>query len=152
MFDFITDRSQSHIDRLNRLHAKGWANMTEAEQEEWYDSAAKGAYNYSDLNRVESAVKLLATVLGLELTTKTDWGLWDIPTESDMKRYLSNVVAIRDACTSITSYPTLPSSMSGLTFKMANNIEKVLSLVYDEKVSSAPVLGAMILGQTVISS
>jgi len=120
--------------------------MTGSERTIWYGEAAKGAYNYTDLNRVESAVEELAGMLGLTLTTKTDWGLWDVPIQTDMERYLSNVVAIRDACPEDVEFPTLPDSMSGLNYEGANNIEKVLLLVY-EVVSHKCILGEFILGE-----
>jgi hypothetical protein len=85
--------------------------------------ATKGAYNYSDLNRVERAVKEISDTRGLGLTTKTDWAMWDIPRKSDMKRYLDNVKTIALV---IGSDIELPDSMDKLTYEMANNIEKVL--------------------------
>jgi hypothetical protein len=85
--------------------------------------ATKGAYNYSDLNRVERAVKEISNTRGLSLTTKTDWAMWDIPRKSDMKRYLDNVKTIAFV---IGSDIELPDSMDKLTYEMANNIEKVL--------------------------
>ena len=105
--------------------------MTASEQSAWCGEAAKGAYNYTDLNRVETAVAELAETLELALVTKTNWTLWDVPVVSDMERYLGNVVAIRDACPGETEFPTLPSSMDGLTYEGANSIEKVLMLVYE---------------------
>lgn len=85
--------------------------------------ATKGAYNYSDLNRVERAVREISDTRGLGLTTKTDWAMWDIPRKSDMKRYLDNVKTIAFV---IGSDIELPDSMDKLTYEMANNIEKVL--------------------------
>ncbi len=131
MLNLITDRSQAHVNRLLALQSRGWENMTAAEQAEWYDSIAKGAYNYTDLNRVETAVGVLANVLGLSLTTKTDWTKWDRPTNSEMSRYLGNVAKIRSRCSFIRNLPTLPSSMDNLTYKDANNIELVLFRVYE---------------------
>lgn len=132
MVELITDRSQSHVTLLKRLRKKPWNSMTASEQTAWNGEAAKGAYNYTDLNRVESAVAELAEQLGLTLTTKTNWTLWDIPLKADMERYLGNVEAIRDACPGDVEFPTLPSSMSKLTYEGANSIEKVLLLVYEE--------------------
>lgn len=127
---FITDRTQEHVDLLKRLRSKGWSNLSADEQEQWRTEAAKGAYNYTDLNRVESAVARLASDLGLTLTTKTDWTLWDVPTQADMTRYLNNVFAVRDACPWEMNFPTLPDSMMNLTIEVANNIEKVLLMVH----------------------
>lgn len=88
----------------------------------------KGAYNYSDLNRVERAVSEISDLAGLGLVTKTDWAMWDIPRASDMIRYLSNVYRIRD----YYSIPIdLPSSMDDLTYYYSNNIESVLRAAYD---------------------
>lgn len=127
---FVVDRTQEHVDLLKRLRRKGWANLTDEEKEQWASEASKGAYNYTDLNRVESAVEKLAENFGLVLTTKTDWTLWDVPTRDEMNRYLTNVIAIRDACSSDMEFPVLPSSMDELTYETANNIEMVLLLVY----------------------
>jgi hypothetical protein len=90
----------------------------------------KGAYNYSDLNRVETAVSVISESLGLDLTTKTDWGVWDSPTRSEMERYLSNVATIKKVCPSGEVYPTLPDRMNGLTYESANNIEKTLGIAF----------------------
>lgn len=128
--EFVTDRNLDHVSLLKRLHAKGWSSMTASEQEAWYAEAAKGAYNYTDLNRVESAVAELAESLGLTLTTKTDWSLWDVPVQAEMERYLNNIIAVREACPGDLEFPSLPDSMCGLDYEGANNIEKVLRLVY----------------------
>lgn len=130
MVELITDRTQYHVTLLNRLRKKFWSEMSPSEQASWYGEAAKGAYNYADLNRVETAVAELAEQLGLTLVTKTDWNLWDVPVQAEMERYLGNVVAIRDACPGSITFPELPDSMSYLTYEGANNIEKVLLLAY----------------------
>lgn len=129
--ELITDRTQYHVTLLKRLQNKGWNNMTPSEKVAWRGDAAKGAYNYTDLNRVESAVAEISRLFDLGLTTKTDWGLWDIPLKTDMERYLGNVVAIRDACPGDVTFPTLPDSMSRLTYEGANNIERVLEIAYE---------------------
>lgn len=129
----VTDRSQKHIDLLNKLSKKTWNQMTLNEKEAWLTEAAMGAYNHIDLNRVESAVAELAGLLGLTLVTKTDWNVWDYPCQSEMERYLGNVVAIRNACDpngNIPGFPPLPESMNNLTYEGANNIELTLSMAY----------------------
>lgn len=148
MVELITDRTQDHVTLLNRLRKKPWSKMTASEKEAWYGEAAKGAYNYTDLNRVETAVGELAEMLGLSLVTKIDWTLWDIPTTSDMDRYLSNIVAIRDSCPGEAEFPILPSSMNSLTYESANNIEKVLMQVYQNVISNEHdcILGKFVLG------
>ena len=96
-------------------------------------------YGYADLNRVESAVKIIADHLSsmginVSLNTKTNWAppenfspeLW--PVQSQMKRYLENVEVIKNL---FPNSVRLPSSMSSLTWTGANNIEKVLSIALE---------------------
>lgn len=88
----------------------------------------KGAYNYSDLNRVERAASELSDIYGLNLVTKTDHSSWDVPTQSDMERYLYNVGEVRKSCGSSVNPP---ASMMGLTYSGANDIEKILLAGYN---------------------
>jgi hypothetical protein len=85
--------------------------------------ATKGAYNFSDLNRVERAVEELAELLGVEIETKTNWSAWDIPTRSDVTRYLGNVRTIQNLCGENT---VLPETLEKMTYATANEIEAVL--------------------------
>lgn len=91
-------------------------------------TATMGAYNYSDLNRVERAVEEISDRTGLNLITKTNWTMWDLPTDTDMERYLGNITAIREHFGIEISIPT---SMNNLTYEYANNIESVLSIAYE---------------------
>lgn len=90
-------------------------------------TATKGAYNYSDLNRVERAVAEISELAGLNLSTKTDWTMWDVPIEAEMTRYLSNVRYIKTVFGIDTS---LPETMNNLNYESANNIEKILQVAY----------------------
>lgn len=89
------------------------------------NAVTRGAYGYRDLNRVENAVKTLATSLGITLTVKTDWTVSDAPRVADMTRYLSNVRALARGNDAVSS-AVLPESMAGLTWYGANNIEQFL--------------------------
>ena len=148
----ITDRSIADVNRLNALAAIPYADMTEAQKAEW-NGDLKGAYNASDLNRVESAVEYLGGVLRalpddlkqygaaqnvawdkffappydaakITPSVKTDWQASDIQTAQDMARYLDNVVLLRNALDYATA--ALPSTMERLNWLGANAIEKVL--------------------------
>lgn len=88
----------------------------------------KGAYNYSDLNRVERAVEEISDRVGLNLTTKTNWVMWDLPTETEMSRYLGNIATIKEHFAIDISIPT---SMNNFTYEYANNIELILSRAYE---------------------
>lgn len=148
MIQLVTDRTQHHVDRLKKLQSIGWDNFSESQKAEYRGYAAKGAYNYTDMNRVESAVAEIAPMLGLTLTTRVDWNYWSnwslvrtvtpdyfveynpFPWETELKRYLNNVKAIRDACPDDLEFPPLPYSMDRLTYESANNIEKVLEIAH----------------------
>ena len=106
-------------------------------------AVTKGAYNYSDLNRVERAVSELSRIYDLNLVTKTDWRMWDVPTRSDMERYLYNISEIKRICKISVN---LPSSMTGLTYSGANDIEKIL-LAGDEAAQSAYRFGELYCGE-----
>lgn len=178
----ITDRTQAHVDRLKQLMKIGWQNMTDDEKAEYIGGAdqlldannqplfdsqnepiysadpgvQKGAYNYTDLNRVEEAVDYIAdelvqapadlqafaTSLGVAwdssfelpydendytgLTVKTDWTDEDIPNVTDMARYLGNLLLIQAALPVLT---VAPSSMNALDYNGANAIEQMLKEV-----------------------
>lgn len=87
----------------------------------------KGAYNFSDLNRVERVVAEISEIAGLGLATKTDWTMWDVPDADQMRRYLANIVSIKSHFGLGTS---LPADMSNLNYTSANNIEIVLRDAY----------------------
>ena len=172
MIKLVTDRTRHHVDRLKKLQEIGWDNLSENQKEEYRGYAAKGAYNYTDMNRVESAVAEIAPMLGLTLTTRARWNYWrnwyydyyydtssgfgvegwrTFPWEDELKRYLNNVKAIRDACPDDLEFPPLPYSMDRLTYESANNIEKVLEIAYEYLMGDkSGVLGKGVLGKMVL--
>lgn len=126
----ITDRTQFDVDRVNELRRKGWANMNTQERLEW-EIGLKGAYNATDLNRVQSAVIYLRERLydfgyTLNISEKKTWTKQDFPTISEMDEYLKDVRVIRNVIAPMTTTPEVPDTMRGLTYIKANNIERVL--------------------------
>ncbi len=87
--------------------------------------ATKGAYNYSDLNRVEQLVAEISESLRLGLVTRT-WDIQDVPSVADMTRYLTNIATIRKVLPNKDQNHSLPEAMQNLTYMTANNIEKIL--------------------------
>lgn len=133
MLNLITDRTAADVSRWKVLHDKGWEAMTAEEKAEWV-SGMKGAYNYTDMNRVESAVRVLSDRLAekgtvLTLTTKTDWTRTGWPTTSDMNRYFRNVAAIRAAVGVNLGTPTAPTTATSFNYSKANDLEKILAAV-----------------------
>lgn len=65
-FDFstlITDRTQSDVTALKKLLSKPYSGWTDEEKAQFSLASSKGAYNYTDLNRVSSAVYALDEML-----------------------------------------------------------------------------------------
>lgn len=129
--NLITNRTQADVDRVAQLTGRVSAGTaTEAEQTEWA-SDLKGAYNASDLNRVGAAVAYVAGRLNgygyaVTVTAKQDWTGSDIPTAGQMAAYLRDVAALRGAIAVMASTPPTPDSASGLTWREANDIERIL--------------------------
>lgn len=130
MLNLITDRTAADVSRWKSLHDKGWEAMTQEEQAEWV-GGMKGAYNYTDLNRVESAVRTLESRFikhgkKLGLTTKTNWTRTSWPTVADMRRYFHNVSVVREAVGVDLGVPIAPTTESSFDYKKANDVEKIL--------------------------
>lgn len=128
--NLITNRTSTDVERYVTLRNKGFANLSDEERAEWL-APMKGAYNYTDLNRVEDAVYYLATRLreygySANIGEVKTWTMNSVPTLADMNRYLENVRAIRNAFTTLTTTPYVTDSMKGFTFKEANDIEQIL--------------------------
>lgn len=127
----ITDRTQADVDRVLALSAKGWAGMSPEERAEW-SAGLRGAYNASDLNRVQEAMEYLAGIFssyGYTVALQampTTWSDSDIPTEAQMTAYLSNLAALRGVLAVLPTTPATPESMELLTYATANDIERIL--------------------------
>lgn len=132
MLTLVTDRTGADVARLRELLAKPVNTWTNADRLT-FNAANKGAYNYTDLNRVENAVHTLADILNdngypVEIqTVKTNWAESTIPTSADFTRYLDNVRRIRAAFYTLPTTPQVPASMKGFTYVKANDIEQILA-------------------------
>ena len=143
MTNLIYDRTPEDVAEVRRLLAKldpeTGDGLTAAEQAKW-DAGLKGAYNFSDLNRVESAVKLLAAaltsagypveiapVLKGSKSEDREWQEGDIVRRAQWATYLSNVQRLRDAYYTLAETGELPKPEDKLGYVGANTIEKVLA-------------------------
>lgn len=131
MLNLITDRTQADVERVAYLAGKVSAGTaTAAELAEW-QSDLKGAYNASDLNRVGAAVAYVAGRLTgygyvVSVDPRQDWQAADIPTPESMTAYLADVATLRAVLTVAADTPEVPEDMEQLTWKEANDIEKIL--------------------------
>ena len=130
--NLITDRTQADFLRWLELRNKGFAKMTAEERAE-FAGDMKGAYNYTDLNRVGYALNYLKGRLtsagylnGTEFSAKADWTENEIPTGEQFTAYLGAVETIRAAMSRKADTPRTPADVGGLDVIGANNIEKIL--------------------------
>lgn len=129
----ITDRTAADVEQVRRLAQKGLANMTEIEKEEWL-AGLKGAYNATDLNRVEAAVdyvarRLIPTGYIMDYTAKTNWQKTEYMSPTEAERFLGNIQKIRDGLVTGYEFPQVPTDLNKMTYQEANDIERILVLV-----------------------
>lgn len=136
----ICDRTQADVDRVftlkNQILTQGFSSLTADEQAE-YLAGMKGAYNYTDMNRVGQAVSYIAermSLIGIEnvnVSPKTDWVMGDTPTQSQVATYLANLTELRSKITVPEDTPAVPTTLDNMTYGTANDIEELL-VVMDE--------------------
>lgn len=130
----ITDRTQADVSRVKTLTTK-WLNgtITNAEKTEWLNGM-KGAYNYTDLNRVGEAVQYIAAVLNgsgrsVSVTGKDDWTMADIPTRAQESAFLADLTLLKANVSA--DVPEVPTTLDNLDYETANLIEQILLDVYN---------------------
>jgi len=139
ILSLITDRTERDVERWRLLHNKGFDALTEEEKAEW-KAGMKGAYNYTDLNRVESAVVFIANRLSesgyyVAPVVKPSWSVKDHPTKEDMDRYMGNIALLRSILPLYPMTPKAPTTKKKMDYLVANDIEKILSDV-DRQISA----------------
>jgi hypothetical protein len=91
----------------------------------------KGAYNVTDLNRVQAAVRYIKDRFesygyNISLSEQRTWTQQDVPNMTDLRKYLDDIAAIRNVFTLLQTTPAVPESMARLTYVKANSIEQIL--------------------------
>ena len=139
----VTNRSQDDLEILRALLAVPMEEWTAAELSRFNQAASRGAYNYTDLNRVTACMDYLNEVLtGMgyvtgyhqiivhpEAESPAAWLENDAPTQTQLQRYLTNVSALRGVLVLPEDTAEVPESMSGLTLEGANAIERILDTI-----------------------
>lgn len=55
----------------------------------------------------------------------------DMPTPAEMEEYLARIRSAKNCFPQISGFPELPENMKNLSYKTANDIERVLLMVHD---------------------
>lgn len=134
MLDLIYDRTDADVSRVLDLTQKlASGTATDDEKTEWF-AGMKGAYNASDLDRVDAAVayirdRMNSNGYAVNVIPYASWLTSDIPTKPKMQEYLGNVDKIRQSMALPDSTPETPETMEKLDYNKANDIEKILETV-----------------------
>ena len=93
------------------------------------DVFLKGAYNYTDLNRVEQWCEYLENRFkkygfNQELIFKKDWNLRDYPTRSQIDRIRNNLDVLKSFCFALLTESIVYDN--NLDYEKANVLEKIL--------------------------
>lgn len=141
----IYDRTQSDVDRVftlkNKILTQGLSSLTTEELTE-YMVGMKGAYNYTDLNRVGQAISYLIerlkelAVYDTTIVPKTDWAMGNVPTQSQISALLTNLTKLRGKLSLPDDAPTVPTSLDSMTYETANDIEELLAVI-DDRINRA---------------
>ena len=132
--NLIFDRTELDVAELQAVTAKLVAGTATAAERAAFLAGMKGAYNYTDLNRVGAAVEYLTALLyslGYNVPTLpvTDWQEGDIPFSAQMEQYLANIAALRNRLPYVA--PDDTADKTGLTYQEANDIEEILYALED---------------------
>lgn len=98
----------------------------------------KGAYNYTDLNRVENNCKYIMDLVNdvgildnkIQLVIKNDWKMSDIPAITDINRIRNNILTLLDDL-NIINFEQIKFDNT-MDYKKANALEKNLSLLKEQ--------------------
>lgn len=128
-----TDRALTDVELARDMARRGWVQLTAAEKNAWL-AGLKGAYNATDLNRVEQAVNYVAGRLNaagypVTVSTPRGWTESDIPTKAQLDVYIADVAALRAVLPVPTGTPETPEDMDKLTYTEANDIESIILIV-----------------------
>lgn len=131
-----SDETASAAIRKSYQTLGNWSGLTDTERAQ----LERGTLTYNTLNRVESAVKLLAAaltsagypveiapVLKGSKAEDREWQEGDIVLWAQWSMYLNNVQRLRDAYYTLAETGELPKPEDKLDYQGANTIEKVLA-------------------------
>ncbi len=126
----ITDRTDADYQSWLTLSRIAWADMTDVQKAKW-SVPMKGAYNYTDLNRVGEAMLTLQALIAscgytVSVDVRTDWTAGEWPSDAEMSSYVQSIANIRGVLSAASTTPATPSSMDDGTVVIWNNIEQIL--------------------------
>lgn len=93
----VFDRDRTDLTRGRKIKKKMLLHqpLTEAEQREW-DGGLRGAFNYSDLNRLEEWTTFLAGAMAVPIPVRPgkNWQPGEAIFQPDLDRIVENIMAL----------------------------------------------------------
>lgn len=132
---FVYDRTQADVDRVKELNVKCLdGTITEEEEKEWNTGingkeGLRGAFNLSDIQRIEYNIDKLGTYLATIVSVK-EWDYGDIPRASDYARIRENVQKTKEVLVGYSDTPEVPIQPLN-TYQKWNDIERILHDIYN---------------------
>ena len=104
------------------------------------EETTKGAYNYTDLNRIENNTRYVAddmfnrgiTAEPINLNSKYNWNEQEVPTKEDMNRIINNILLLQALSVDGLELQTIRAG-GQMTYKLANAIEKNLDIMLHQQ-------------------
>lgn len=92
------------------------------------DNGADKAYiDYTDLNRIESAIYSIGEKTGAKFSTsKKTWKMSEYRTEAQMERLRNNLQVLQNSYYLRDGRPSLPDKITYTTISQANDIEHII--------------------------
>lgn len=157
--ELVYNRTQADVDRVyalkNKILTGGLAALT-AEEKAEYLAGMKGAYNYTDFNRLGEAIAYLVErmkkldIHDSSIVPKVDWAMGDTPTQSQVRNLLSYLTKLRAKLSLPDNTPSVPNSLDKLTYQTANDMELLLWMI-DQRITQTTTAfrysGTMYCGQ-----
>lgn len=109
---------------------------SDAQQQTWFSGTMPGAWNYTDLNRIEEWTVYLQQFLiqygyTADITSpNTAWTVEDYPTQSEIDRIRTNVDALQNGFYSIPDWQDIVYNQT-MNFSQANALEWDLQTLYN---------------------
>lgn len=127
--NLIYDRTAADVSRVTDLTRKMRSGTaSDAERTEWLEGRMKGAWNASDLNRIENWTIYLTDFLAQQGYTantflrRTAWTKADFPTRSDIGRIRRNVEALQNCFFALPDWREIVYNGT-MNFDQANVLE-----------------------------
>lgn len=113
------------------------------------NKTAKAYYNANDFNRIESNCEILANLLNVNITVKTNWTMTDKPTTTQLQRIVNNVALLRQNYHVYANCPQNPQ-MPVNNYNKANALERIMfdiNDIYQKNIETALYTGTFYTGE-----